>query len=185
MSGFVLRPAVRADAEAIAAIHAASWQATYRGALTDAYLDGDILGERRAVWHERLGTPAPNQHVVVAADGEHVVGFACAFGVDDERFGTQLDNLHVRSARQSVGTGARLVATVAKWCAETHPGTGLYLWVVEQNEDARRFYARLGGADVAGDVWVPPDGSQVPTRRIAWTPAEVQRLAYNAGLAAC
>jgi len=43
-----IRPVTFRDAEVVAALHAASWRDAYRGILTDAYLDGDILGERNA-----------------------------------------------------------------------------------------------------------------------------------------
>jgi GNAT superfamily N-acetyltransferase len=174
-----LRAATAVDAAAIAALHAASWRATYRGSLRDDYLDGEVGAERLALWTERLARPAANQHVLVADDGEPI-GFACAYGCDDEQFGTQLDNLHVRHDRHGGGVGARLIAAVAAWCAATHPGTGLYLWVVDRNAAARRFYDRLGGVDVGGDLWAPPDGTRVPVRRYVWVPAEVARLAARA-----
>jgi GNAT superfamily N-acetyltransferase len=172
-----VRSATAADAAAIATLHAESWRTTYRGALRDAYLDGPVLVERHALWTERLGAPAGHQYVVVAEEGAEIVGFACAYGSDDEHFGTQLDNLHVRRDRQGTGTGARLVAAIAAWCATTHSDGGLYLWVVEQNHGARRFYDRLGGRDAGGGVWRPPDGSEVRVRRYAWTPADVVGLA--------
>ncbi len=177
MNPLVVRAGRADDGEAIAALHAASWRATYRGALRDEYLDGDVLGERRAVWRERLEAPAANQHVSVAVDADEIVGFACAYGADDARCGTQLDNLHVRRDRQGTGIGATLLAAVAAWCLTRHPNTGLYLWVVEQNDGARRFYARLGAADAGGDVWHPPDGSAVPVRRCVWPPAALAPLA--------
>lgn len=177
MSRVALRVALPEDADAIADLHAASWRATYRGSMRDDYLDGEVGAERRALWRERLAAPAPNQHVVVAVDGEALVGFGCAYGADDARFGTQLDNLHVRRDRQSDGVGRALIAAVAAWCVAAHPEAGLYLWVVDENVGARRFYASLGAADVGGDVWEAPDGSAIPVRRCAWTPAEVAALA--------
>jgi GNAT superfamily N-acetyltransferase len=169
-----IRLAALGDAPAIAALHAESWRATYRGALRDDYLDGDVLAERHATWSARLTTPAANQHVLVAEDGGELVGFACAYACDDERYGTQLDNLHVRPARHGEGIGARLLRALAAWCVATHPGTGIYLWVVDQNHGARRFY------DALGDVWIPPDGTEVPVRRYAWSAADVERLAAHA-----
>jgi ribosomal protein S18 acetylase RimI-like enzyme len=53
----ILRPAVAGDAPAVAAIHAQSWRATYRGTLRDAYLDGDLTAERLALWRARLAVP--------------------------------------------------------------------------------------------------------------------------------
>lgn len=177
MSGVALRAARPSDADAIAELHAASWRATYRGSMRDDYLDGEAAAERRALWRERLAAPVPNQHVVVAVEGDAVVGFGCAYGADDARFGTQLDNLHVRRDRQGAGVGRALIAAVAAWCAAEHPAVGLYLWVVDQNVGARRFYASLGAADGGGDLWAAPDGSAIPVRRCVWTPAEVAALA--------
>ena len=48
------RQAQLRDAEAVALLHARSWRENYRGAFTDAFLDGDLPGERLRVWRERL-----------------------------------------------------------------------------------------------------------------------------------
>ena len=172
-----LRDATGDDAPAIAALHAESWRTTYRGALRDDYLDGDIVRERTTVWRGRLDQPAANQRVVVAEGPGRLVGFACAYGNDDEHWGTQLDNLHVRRDAHGHGTGSRLVAEVAAWCRTAYPAGGLYLWVLEQNHPARRFYERLGATDQEGDVWLPPDGGTVKTRRYVWSRDDLVRLA--------
>ena len=74
------RQATRADAMAVATLHAESWRANYRGAYRDEYLDGDVLEDRLRVWEERLCTPAPNQFVVLAEEGDDLIGFACVYG---------------------------------------------------------------------------------------------------------
>jgi len=48
------RQAGAEDIEAIATIHADSWRLNYRGAYSDAFLDGAVDDNRRAVWTERL-----------------------------------------------------------------------------------------------------------------------------------
>jgi GNAT superfamily N-acetyltransferase len=165
------------DTAAMAELHAASWRHAYRGALRDAYLDGDVDAERHAVWRQRLGAPPANQYVVVAADTAHgIVGFACAFGEDDPRWGTQVDNLHVRRDRQGEGTGRRLLADVAAWCTTRFASSGLYLWVIEQNAPARAFYARLGGTAEDASDWHPPGGGVVALRRYAWPRARFDQL---------
>ncbi len=172
-----VRIAELADAEAIAELHAASWRVTYRGAMRDAYLDGDVVSERRTLWRERLSAPAPHQHVFVAEADDVVIGFACAYAADDATWGTQLDNLHVRTGEQGRGTGTRLIATLADWNRATHPGVGLYLWVLDDNRAARRFYDHLGAADAGGDLWHAPDGSALPVRRYVWPAAALTALA--------
>lgn len=167
------REATSADAVAIATLHADSWRVAYRGALDDAYLDRDVVEDRFSVWLERLSAPAQNQRVVVAEDGQHIVGFACAYGRDDDRWGTLLDNIHVRRGQHGQGMGKRLLADVAAWSATMHSGAGLYLWVVELNQAAQRFYQHLGATDRGDGIWIAPGGREVKTRRYAWSADEL------------
>jgi GNAT superfamily N-acetyltransferase len=166
------------DAAAIAAVHAASWRIAYRGALRDAFLDGDIEHDRWRVWEKRLSVASANQLVVVVEDKDRVVGFACAYGGEDEQWGTLLDNIHVRADQHGQGTGTHLMSEVARWCGAYYPDSGLYLWVVEQNAQARRFYEGLGATDRGGDLWVPPGGGEVKRRRYVWS--DVRRLVLGA-----
>src|SRR5690348_12694220 len=75
----MLRLARRSNAEAVAALQAASWQRAYRGILSDAYLDRGVLEDRQAVWENRFAQPSPLQHVIVADDGGLLLGFACVY----------------------------------------------------------------------------------------------------------
>ncbi len=166
-----LREATAVDAESIALLHAESWRAHYRGAYSDEYLEGPVYAERVEVWRTRMTSPPPNQYVVVAVQDGALAGFACAYGAEDERWGSLLDNLHVRVDRHRSGIGRRLVMDVAQWCAARYPAQGLYLWVLAQNAGARRFYERIGGKDVGGEHREPSAGlGQInEVRRIAWT----------------
>jgi GNAT superfamily N-acetyltransferase len=172
-----LREATSDDAAAIAELHTDSWRTTYRGAMRDAYLDGDVAGERRGVWRARLDAPMPNQHVIVAESEGRLVGFGCAYGAADPRWGTELDNLHVRAGEQGGGVGAELLAAVARWTRRNYPDGALYLWVLDGNVGARRFYERHRGRDAEGDHWDAPDGSALAVRRYVWPVDEVARLA--------
>jgi GNAT superfamily N-acetyltransferase len=169
LDGIQQREARSRDAIAIGTLHADSWRSVYRGALTDEFLDGDVVANRVELWQARLRDSPPNQLTLVAEAGDEIVAFACAYGADDERWGTLLDNLHVRRDLQGRGVGTRLLGGVAAWCLAHHPKGGLYLWVLEQNQQARRFYHGLDAADVGGDVWVPPGGGSTPRRRYAWS----------------
>jgi GNAT superfamily N-acetyltransferase len=168
------REAVRADAAAIARLHAESWQKFYRGAYRDEYLDGPIFDERLAVWEERMTSPPGNQFVVLAEERGALAGFACAYGAEHERWGTLLDNLHISAHRHRGGIGRQLVVEVAGWCCRAYPECGMYLGVLAQNARAQAFYRAIGGIDVGGDSWEPPGGGTAELRLYAWT---IQQLA--------
>ena len=151
------------DADAIARLHADSWRRHYRGAYSDAFLDGEVLAERSATWRERLGEPDPRRRTILAERGQPI-GFANTYLDDDARFGALLDNLHVAAAHQRQGVGASLVALTAQAVVERGAAaqSGLYLWVLEQNSAARGFYEALG-AVLAGREPVRSPGG-VPGR---------------------
>lgn len=50
----IVRKASSKDIAAIAALHAESWRRHYRGAFSDAFLDGEVEASRRKIWSERL-----------------------------------------------------------------------------------------------------------------------------------
>ena len=71
MSDAPIRPASVADADAIAALHAASWRSAYRGIFKDDTLGPSLDGERREHWRGKLGAMTPQDTVLIADD----VGF--------------------------------------------------------------------------------------------------------------
>lgn len=163
-----MRLATVRDADRIAHIHAESWRTAYRGALSDTYLSGPIDEERRAIWRDRFDNPPPGQYVAVAEDEAVTIGFVCAYGGHDPRWGTFIDNLHVLPDFKRHGTGRLMMQDAARWSTHTHPGQGMYLWVLESNAPARAFYERIGGEQVERATWTPPDGSELPKLRYAW-----------------
>ena len=65
-----IREAVPADARAMAEIHVRSWQAAYRGQLTDDYLDGLSVEDRLEQHRRSLQEPPAEWRTWVAQDGE-------------------------------------------------------------------------------------------------------------------
>lgn len=164
----VVRTAAAADALAIARLHAESWRSAYRGMLSDAYLDGDVVAEREAFWSRALAEPPANQHVLVAEEDGRIAGFVSIYGADDARWGTGIEAVHVSPDLKGRGIGARMMAAAGAWCAGSHPGLGVYLHVLQPNEAARRFYERIGGRVAESGVWKALDGGEVPEHRMTW-----------------
>lgn len=163
-----LRPVISSDAALLADLHIESWRVAYRGLLRDEYLDGPIEAERRAVWAARLEAPAPDAFGFVAEQHGQPVGFAYLYGRHDPRWGTLLDNLHVRPSLRGGGIGARLLTGSAEETARRYPGEPLYLFVYEGNAPARAFYARMGGREVERQVKEQPGGGVLPDWRVVW-----------------
>jgi len=145
------------DAQAVANLHAESWRRNYRGAYSDAFLDGDVFTDRLAVWTERLREPDPRRCTILAEDGG-LVGFANTFFDDDPTSGALLDNLHVADGHKRRGIASRLLALAAEAVVARPEKTGLYLWVLEQNLAAKAFYEARGGRRVDRAPTSPPGG---------------------------
>ena len=156
-AGLRFRAAWPDDAHAVAGLHADSWQRHYRGAFSDAFLDHDAAGYLLTQWTERLATPDPRARTILANRDGEVVGFAHTLLGQDATWGALLDNLHVWHGLKRQGTGTRLLALTAQAVLDWSPFSGLYLWVLEQNNDARAFYAARGST-CAGREDVPPPG---------------------------
>jgi ribosomal protein S18 acetylase RimI-like enzyme len=145
------------DAEAVAHLHADSWRRHYRGAYSDAFLDGDVVADRLAVWTDRLREHDPRRCTILAESGG-VVGFANTFFHDDPTWGALLDNLHVADGHKRRGIASRLLALTAEALVARQERTGLYLWVLEQNAGAQAFYEAMGGRCIGRGVVSPPGG---------------------------
>lgn len=175
MKALELRTAGPDDAEQVALLHADSWRRHYRGAFADSFLDGDIVADRRSTWSARLAAPADTA-TFVAEDGAGLVGFVHVVFDDDSRWGSLVDNLHVRNDSRRTGIGTRLLASAARAVVERAPSRRMFLWVLEQNTAAQRFYQALGGVRVekakASAKGIPLNGS--PNKfRVAWPDATV------------
>jgi ribosomal protein S18 acetylase RimI-like enzyme len=167
------RVATPDDAEGIAHLHADSWRRNYRGAFSDAYLDGDLVAERLSVWTDRLGPPHTGTFTIVA---EHpgpssrpasapVVGLAHTILEADPAWGALLDNLHVSHAEKGHGIGTRLMAETARALIARDPASSLFLWVLAQNTAAQAFYEARGGTCVERQSRVPEPGDRL---RYTW-----------------
>jgi ribosomal protein S18 acetylase RimI-like enzyme len=162
------RTATARDAEPIARLHARSWRESYRGAFRDEFLDGDLPGERLRVWRERLDRPADNQLVQLAVDGADLVGFLCAYGAHDPNWGSFVDNLHVAGAHKRNGIGCSLMRQAGAWLAPRYPDLEVYLWVLEVNASARRFYEKIGGRNAGVSTMESHGGAVVRSCRYTW-----------------
>lgn len=145
-----IRPAGPDDAVAIARLHLAVWRQTYRDlASAEAFR---IMDEpfREARWTKTLSEPGRDQLVLLAEQGERLVGIGSAGAPSLPLFEGrgEIRSLYVDPAIKRQGIGRRLMRELALHLAAcNYPGAGL--GVVVGNDPAIAFYRSLGGR-VAG-----------------------------------
>jgi ribosomal protein S18 acetylase RimI-like enzyme len=145
------------DADRIGDLHADSWRRHYRGAYSDAFLDGDLPADRRTVWSARLAAPA-GTHTVVAEQDGRLLGFVHVVFDADPTWGSLVDNLHVVHDRKRGGVGTRLLTHAAAAAIEQASTDAMFLWVLKQNTAAQSFYRASGATCVEASTAAAPGG---------------------------
>jgi GNAT superfamily N-acetyltransferase len=133
-----LRTPREVDFEKVGDLHFRSRVSAYAGFLPASaltYGSPDAMGEW---WTERWRWENETHRMMVAVDGDELVGFSY-LGPSEEPGVRQLDAIHVDPARVGTGVGKLLMVD-----ALAHLGPRAVLWVLEQNERARRFYEKGG-----------------------------------------
>lgn len=137
----MIRPATPADASRLAEILIFAKRTAYRGIFhNDQVSFGEMQVLPLALTYAR--DPAALEGVLVLDDG-FVKGMASYRRVDASR--AELRELYVDPFFQGQGLGGRLAEAVRARCAEAG-ARELFLWVLEKNAPARRFYEASGFA---------------------------------------
>jgi GNAT superfamily N-acetyltransferase len=139
-----VRRATPQDADAIAATHVASWRSAYRGLIPDAYLDALSDAEEAVRWRASLGREdLKGKRTIVAVDGAgSVIGYATV-GADEDPARGMLWLMYVLEEAWGSGVGRALMDNAALALRELGYSEAV-LWVLEQNNRARRFYEAAG-----------------------------------------
>lgn len=143
-----------------------SWDEAYRGLVSEDYLGSRILSdyERRAC--------EDGEGVIVAKDGERVVGFAKVgpCGDSDMPEAGEVYQLYVLAEWWGRGVGYRLMREAKR----TLSGDGfdvVALWVLEGNGRAISFYERQGFVADGHMKEMPKLGDGVMAKRMVWRAA--------------
>ncbi|EMK6668419.1 GNAT family N-acetyltransferase [Vibrio fluvialis] len=163
-----IKVAEYSDFERIAHLHALSWQINYADILDKDYLANEALQDRLLIWQTRLTNPPFNQHILLIEEGSVLCGFICAFGNHDFEKGTIIESLHIDPKHQGSGLGRLLVKEMATWIERYFPDNGVYLEVLEKNQQAIDFYDHIGGELLTEKMWHAPGGVDVPERVYSW-----------------
>jgi GNAT superfamily N-acetyltransferase len=153
MADVSVRPARPGEAAAVARVQLATWHAAYADVLPADALALDPA-DVTAAWEQALAAPpSPYHRVLVALEGDEVVGLAsCEPAPDDdlEEAAGELAALLVEPRWGRRGHGSRLLAAAVDLWRED--GVGLAVtWVFESDEVVAGFLTSAGwGPDTAG-----------------------------------
>ncbi|MCP3988356.1 MAG: GNAT family N-acetyltransferase [Actinomycetia bacterium] len=157
-----IRDATDTDRISIAELHSASWMSAYASILPAHFLEG--VEER----HRRQWATLPSSgFVLIGEQAGETVGFGAVLEPDPGSGELLLDNLHVAPKTRSSGVGSRLLTAVFERARST-TSNRLYLWVLEDNVGARRFYRRHGGIETVTRVEDLDPRTEAEERRVEW-----------------
>jgi ribosomal protein S18 acetylase RimI-like enzyme len=160
-----IRPALISDAAALARVHVDSWRAAYGGLVPDSSLRRFTYEWREERFREAIAAHAEETYVV--QQDEQVVGFLTLGAARDADMDVSLTGeiwgIYISPKYWRKGIG-RKVAQEAETVLKSRGYKTIVLWVLEDNRQARQFYAALG---------FEPDGA---SRIIDWgTPLKAVR----------
>ena len=146
-----IRAATRSDYSGVSRVHVSSWKTTYRGIISDAYLDNLTYESREAFWEREL--QSTNRITLVAELMEQskskseIIGFVSGGENRSEEFRTlydaELGAIYLLKQYQGRGIGKDLVKKFVHEL-QNRSFNAMMVWVLELNP-FRRFYESLGG----------------------------------------
>jgi GNAT superfamily N-acetyltransferase len=161
----VIREAIANDANAIAAIHVATWQYTYRGLMPASLLESLSVAQRTEDWKRRLEPSSRNTFVV---EEEGVIrGWASIGPNRDPDLTSDFGELYgIYMAPSHIGRtyGGRLFGRCEEELCKRGYGF-VALWVVEGNTGARHFYEKSGFQADGHRKTIVLGGAEVPELR--------------------
>ncbi|SDR80960.1 Ribosomal protein S18 acetylase RimI [Friedmanniella luteola] len=176
-----LRPVTLDDAEAYVRCHVDCLTETYAAIMPPAFAEQhrqaipDTVAQTRAAWAAADEQPEPRTHAWLARDPDgEVVGvvrsgpgtqdWERALGAPPTDVGWQLHHLYTRARTHGTGLGRRLLDAAVGDHAT-------YLWILDGNPRADRFYRRHGFAPDGGTLTCGPSWFHRPMYRLVRPPA--------------
>ena len=137
----IIRFANPEDLEKIADLYVRNHKATYRGLLSEQYLDGLTTDYALGKWNRQLHSE--KTEIWAAYEGESFLGFASGMPDPEIEQTWYLDSLQVEKDSRGKGVGTALIHTVARYAAELG-FRKMSVCIVRGNDVAGNLYQKLG-----------------------------------------
>lgn len=138
-----IRKAILSDAEGIAKVHVDSWRTTYKGIISDVFLERLSYEKRAESWVKNIQRP-DNYVLVVENDDSRIVGFADGGKRDSNQVENSgdLTSIYLLEEYQGYGIGKMLVEKLFEHFKELGY-ENIFVEILEDNK-SRFFYEKLG-----------------------------------------
>ena len=137
-----VRRALREDAEVVGEIHSKAWKSAYRGLFPDEYIDSDTASRRTGEFLESIKDDKC-MYFLLEASGQPA-GIVKTCECDNV---LEIESIYILSEHRGQGLGAEAIDFILAY----KPWDGIFLWVLEDNIKARRFYEK-NGFKLSGDT---------------------------------
>ncbi|MEW5570140.1 GNAT family N-acetyltransferase [Rossellomorea marisflavi] len=135
---FRYRKACLADAGGIAAVHVGSWQSTYRGIVSDRYLDSLSVEEKKVKWE---GILSEDHHTLVCTTKDGlVVGFASVGRERSGEYEGELYAIYLLREYQGRGIGRELFSRSIS-SLKALGFQDMFIWVLRENSSKTFYYS--------------------------------------------
>lgn len=146
MKNIIIRKATLDDIEEVALLHVNSWYETYKGIISQSYLENMKNNLVKRI--ERMRSEFNLRMMIVAVIDNEIVGFS-EFVLSNE-FSKDLDidcelcGLYIKNGYKNLGLGSKMFEYVVNIFKENNKKK-MGLWCVKENIPAISFYEKKGG----------------------------------------
>ena len=146
-----IREATISDAFSISKVHIDTWRSTYKGIVTDEYLNELSYYKQEKRWINIMNDDSKAiNYIFVAEDEENrIIGFASC-GTEregDKFFKGELYAIYIIKEYQNKGVGKLLFNSVVKKIKELKFNS-MIIWALEDNHPACGFYELMDGKKI-------------------------------------
>lgn len=146
------------DIEQIVDINMKDWKKEYRGIIDDEILDNLNRNEKIKKWREHYTVG----NVIVAEENGVVLGY-CKYDDNVVSKNTDIDSeiiaIYVDCDKLGRGVGRKLVEYVMNDLRNKNKSK-MIIWCLEKNENARKFYEKMGGKLITDEKYFKKNGKR-------------------------
>lgn len=173
-----IREATASDIDGIAFVHATSWKTTYKGLISDDFLNKITVETRRKLWIRNFESPNKDEIMYVAEDeAGMIIGFANGGARrEQDTYDAELYALYLLKEHQGKGLGKQLIRSVSQNLLQKNYSSFM-TWVLAGNP-AIHFYHSVGGESISS-IEVKIGDELLEEIKIGWKDIRVIRIDYG------